>query len=67
MTRLEAIKSMREGKKVRGIKWEEESYLYIDDKNIIRDNVGNMYGFYRFLNGLYMEEDDIWEIYDETR
>lgn len=57
----EAIKALEEGKKVRRSYWEEDSYIYIDSNNVLRDNYGALQDLY------YIPDDDNdWTIYKEN-
>ena len=65
MTRMEALKVMIDGGKVREPQWSEGEYLYMDERHVIRDSSGMMYGYYRFTNDLYPVLGDVWELYNE--
>ena len=58
----EAIKSLEEGKKVRRSYWEEDSYIYIDSDNNLRDNYGGLPNLYYIP-----DDDDDWEIYKDRK
>lgn len=55
----EAIKALEEGKKVRRSYWEEDSYIYIDSDNNLRDNYGALPNLYYIP-----DDDDDWIIYE---
>lgn len=58
----EATKALEEGKKVRRSYWEEDSYIYIDSDNNLRDNYGGLPNLYYIP-----DDDDDWEIYEDKK
>lgn len=65
MTRMEALKAMIDGEKVRDVTWLDGKYMYMDEDHIIRDSEGSIYGYYRFVNEIYSELSNEWEVYYE--
>ena len=57
----EAIECLEEGKKIKR-KHIEDEYFYLDEYNIIRDNLHQMYGHHRFLSSFYFDENIEWEV-----
>lgn len=61
----EAMKALKEGKKIRRTYWEENSYIYIDSDNMLRDNYDCLQNLYYIPDDDDDDNDDDWEIYEE--
>ena len=55
---MQAVKWMKEGKKVRGVSWTKSRYWYLDGEKIVWDD-GDV------ISGYLHQIDTDWEIYEE--
>lgn len=63
----EALKALKEGKKIRHRFWIKDVYLYCDDNGyfIVIDDKGNASLFEFRVNCLNYAESNQWELYEE--
>lgn len=62
MTIEEAIKVMKEGKKVRREDWKPNSYIWLDEENMLKDDNNKLTSFVFDCDSML---NDTWEIFEE--
>lgn len=63
MTLIDALKKLKNGKKIRHKKWNEKYYFYANKEGCIYDSCGRFKEI--MINEINDFTDDNWEIYDE--
>lgn len=59
----DALKLMREGKKVRMVDWKPNSYIWLDEENMLKDDNNRLTSFICDCDSML---NDIWEIFGES-
>lgn len=62
MTIEEAMKALKEGKKVRREDWKPNSYIWLDEENMLKDDNNKLTSFVCDCDSML---NDTWEIVEE--